>query len=754
MNRKILINDLTKNKLVNFSVFAFFAISCVLFALTICLTVQSTSSISNLMALAETPDYLQMHAGDIDEEKIAEFSNLQEDVEDFQICKFLNIDSDNIYLADCSLSGSTQDNGVCVQSERFDFLVDMDCEIPKLQHGEIGVPVCYMRQYNLSLGDSVTIGSMEYKIACFIRDSQMNSMMASSKRFLVCPEDYQNLLDIGEEEYIIEFLLYDNANSSVFSAQYTEFGLPQNGPAITRSMILMINVISDGIMIMVILFVSILVLLVALRSIRFIVLTKLGQDRKEIGMLKALGIHRKEIRRLYFIKYVVIAAASIVAAVCIAMALSVPLSRQIRELYGNNQNTATMICMALLGATLVSIITLLSIWKTLRGTERMSARQALFDISDSRKKNRTLKWYLPVVLIATAGTMLMVVPRNIHSTISSPVFVTYMGIGNGEIRIDVRQSENIANDALDLVEILESDARVSGFVRLDTVSTKALTEGNEEINLLAEYGDHSLFPVSYSEGNAPNGNHQIALSLLNANELGVAVGDEIKLIQNGKTIPYTVCGIYSDITNGGKTAKIYVRDLSSCGTEQVTWSVFYVSLADMQNSVSWMDEYKDLGNNTFQVSDISSYVAATFGQTISQIKLAAILSVISSSSILLVVLFLFSRLHIQSDRKDISLKKALGFRWKAVAKDYITKYSISVIAGVVLGEVLGFLFGETLTGLLLKNLGADGFKFIPDWYSAIIGVPVIICAVCVVAVCCGIQAVKRIRPEECVTGRE
>lgn len=754
MNRKILINDLTKNKLVNFSIFAFFAISCVLFAITICLTVQSTGSISNLMTLAKTPDYLQMHAGDIDEKEIAEFSNLQEDVEDFQICRFLNIDSDNIYLADCSLSGSTQDNGVCVQSERFDFLVDMDCQIPKLQHGEIGVPVCYMRQYDLSLGDSVTVGNMEYEIVCFIRDSQMNSMMASSKRFLVCPEDYQNLLDIGEEEYIIEFLLSDNVNTSVFSTQYTKFGLPQNGPAITKSMILMINVISDGIMIMVILFVSILVLLVALRCIRFIVLTKLGQDRKEIGMLKALGIHRKEIRKLYFIKYVVIAAASTVAAVCIAMALSAPLSRQIRELYGNNQNTATMVCLAVLGCALVSIITLSSIWKTLKGTEKMSARQALFDISDSRKKKRALKWYLPAMLIAAAGTMLMVVPINIHSTISSPVFVTYMGIGNGEIRIDVRQSEDIANDALELVEILESDERVSEFVRLDTVSTKALTEGNEEINLLAEYGDHSLFPVSYSEGNAPNGNHQIALSLLNANELGLAVGDEIKLIQNGKTIPYTVCGIYSDITNGGKTAKVYARDLSTCSSEQVMWSIFYVSLTDGQNSESWMDEYKDLGNNTFQVSDISSYVTATFGQTISQIQLAAILSVISSASILFVVLLLFSRLYIQSDRKDISLKKALGFRWMAVAKDYITKYSVFVLAGVVLGEALGFLLGETLTGFLLKNLGADGFKFIPDWHSVIIGVPVIIFAVCVAAVCCGIHEVKRIRPKECVTGRE
>ena len=754
MNRKILINDFIKNKLLNFSVFAFFAVSSVLFAITLTLTVQLTGSISNLMALAKTPDYLQMHAGDIDGEKLTEFANSQEEVEDFQICRFLNIDSDDIYLADCSLSGSTQDNGVCVQSERFDFLIDMNDEIPRLKSGEIGVPVCYMRQYGLNLGDSVTIGNMEYEIVCFIRDSQMNSMMASSKRFLVCLEDYQNLLNIGEEEYIIEFLLSDNANTSVFSAQYTKLGLPQNGPAITNSMILMINVISDGIMIMIILFVSILVLLVAVRCIRFIVLTKLGQDKKEIGMLKALGIHRKEIRKLYFIKYVVIAVVSTIVSVCIVMVLSSPLSRQIRELYGNSQNALTMVGMAVLGCALVSCITLRSIWKMLKGTEKMSALQALFDISDNKKRKRALKWYIPAMLIAAAGTMLMVVPINIHSTISSPVFVTYMGIGNGEIRIDVRQSENIASDAFELVRKLEGDERVSEFVRLDTVSTKALTKDNEEINLLAEYGDHTLLPVSYSEGNAPNGNRQIALSLLNAKELDLAVGEEVKLIREGETVSYVVCGIYSDITNGGKTAKIYDKDLSSYGLERVMWSILYVSLNDGQNSESWMEEYKALGENTFRVSDISSYVTATFGQTITQIRLAAVLSVIAASIILFVVLLLFSRLYIQSDRTDVSLKKALGFRWKAVAKDYITKYSFSALAGIILGEALGFLLGESLTGFLLKNLGADGFKFITDWYSVIIGVPLIVFAVCVVSVCCGIREVKRIRPQECVTGRE
>ena len=754
MNRKIMKHDLIKNRLANGSVFAFFTVSGVLFAVTLCLAVQLTGSVSSLMTVAKTPDFLQMHAGDIDEDRIEEFSDLQEDVREFQICRFLNIDSNYFCLSDCSLSGSTQDNGVCIQSERFDFLVDTNNQIPILREGEIGVPVCYMRQYGLSRGNTVTIGTLEFEIVCFIRDSQMNSMMASSKRFLVCPKDYQALSDIGEEEYLIEFLLSENANTSVFSAEYAKIGLPRNGPQITKSLILMMNVLSDGIMIMVILFVSILVLLVTSLCIRFVVLIKLGQDKKEIGMLKALGISRKEIQKLYFLKYTAIAAASFVAAICISMVLSSPFSRQIRELYGNGQNTATMVCMAALGSGIASGTTLLTIRKMMKRIEKMSALQALFDISDSRKKKLARKWYQPATFLAAAGAMLVVVPINIHSTISSPVFVTYMGIGSGEIRIDVRQSDKIVCDAGELTKKLENDEGVSDYVRLDTVSARALTVNNEEINLLTEYGDHTVFPVSYSEGTAPDGNRQIALSLLSAKELGLSVGDEIRVIRDGKEIPYAVCGIYSDITNGGKTAKIFDRDLTSYGSERVMWSIFYVSLTDGRDAERWMEEYQAFGNKLFRVTDIASYVTSTFGQTITQVRLAAVLSVIMSSIILFVVLFLFSRLYIQNDRKDVSLKKALGFRWKAVANSYVRKYACFVPAGIVAGEVLGLLSGESLTGLLLKKLGADGFRLMPDWQSVLVSIPLLVMVVCMLAVWCGINEVKRIKPEECVTGTE
>ena len=85
------------------------------------------------------------------------------------------IDTLNVY----SLADSSQDNGVCVQSGKFDYLVDTDNRMIETKRGEIYVPVCYRQKYGLEIGQSVQIGEAYFTIAGFLRDSQMNSMMAS-----------------------------------------------------------------------------------------------------------------------------------------------------------------------------------------------------------------------------------------------------------------------------------------------------------------------------------------------------------------------------------------------------------------------------------------------------------------------------------------------------------------------------------------------------------------------------------------------
>ena len=202
MLNKLIWNDIRQNKLLSAATVFFMAVSAMMLALTALLFSSLLGSVNALMEQAQVPDLLQMHTGELEESEISRFAGARQDISQWQICRLLNLDNSEVALGGHSLLDSTQDNGLCVQSERFDYLLDMDNNRPDVLPGQVYVPVCYRTRYDLNIGDAMRIGGEALTIAGFLRDAQMNSMMASSKRFLVSQWDYERLKSRGEEEYI------------------------------------------------------------------------------------------------------------------------------------------------------------------------------------------------------------------------------------------------------------------------------------------------------------------------------------------------------------------------------------------------------------------------------------------------------------------------------------------------------------------------------------------------------------------------
>lgn len=755
MKARILWNDLKGSPMLAVTTWLFMAVSAFLFALTCFLATGLLGSVDTLMDAAMTPDFLQMHAGEIDEGALARFAEQQEQVLSFQTLRFLNLENSSMVLGGNSLSDSTQDNGVCVQSEHFDYLVDLENRvIEDVRSGEIYVPVCYRQMYGLNVGETVQIGEAEFTIAGFLRDSQMNAMMASSKRFLVSAGDYEGLKSAGSEEYLIEFLLGEETDVNAFATKYTDAGLPANGPAITKPLVRMMNALSDGLMILVILLVSVVLLLISMLCIRFTLLTQLEADRREIGMLKAIGLPKEDIRNLYFLKFL---ALSLLGAVCglgLAFAAKGALSAQMRELYGTSENGGLAILAAFAGAALTEGILLLAVRRTLKRTEKLSAIEALTgQPGGSKQRHFPAPQYLVVALVIALGMFLMILPQNLLSTISSPKFVTYMGIGDGEIRLDLRQTENIGGKTEQVETLLAQEETVDRFAVLQTLSCRAVLPDGSYTALQVEQGDHTVFPVTYAKGEAPKAKNEIALSYLCAEELGLSLGDTLLLLTEEAPQEYTVCGIYSDITNGGKTAKA----ASLPGGGAPMWSVVYVSLKEGTPKEQWLSaltqRLSDSGIRARAV-DIREYVTDTYGQTIQEIRMAAWAAVLAAALVMFVVVVLFTRLLVAQDRNDISLRKALGFTLWDIKGLYFLRYLPVLLAGILAGIASGNLLGEQLAGFFLKTLGATGFRFLID-YRAVFGwIP----AVTVITVFCGgllgLSQIKHIRAYECCMGKE
>ena len=755
MRTRILWNDLKGSPLFAVTTWLFMAVSAFMFALTCFLAIGLLGSVDTLMETAQTPDFLQMHAGEIDEAALVRFADEQEQVQDYQTLRFLNLENSSMVLGGHSLADSTQDNGVCVQSERFDYLVDLENRvINEVRDGEIYVPVCYRQTFGLHTGERVQIGDVSFTIAGFLRDSQMNAMMASSKRFLVSDAEYERLKSAGSEEYLIEFLLWEDADVNAFATAYTDAGLPANGPAITQPLIRMMNALSDGLMILVILLVSVVLLLISMLCIRFTLLTQLEADRKEIGMLKAIGIPKEEIRRLYFLKFLTLSFLGAVCGLGLAFASKGVLSAQMRELYGASENGWLEFLAAFAGAALTEGILLLSVRRTLKPTEKRSAVEALTGQTRDRKpRHLPSPQYLIVTLVITLGMFLMILPQNILSTISSPQFVTYMGIGDGEIRLDLRQTEDIAGKTEQVETLLAEETSVDRFAALRTLSCRAVLPDGTYTALQVEQGDHTVFPVSYAKGEAPKAKKQIALSYLCAEELGLSMGDTLLLMTEEIPQEYTVCGIYSDITNGGKTAK--TAFLPGGGTPM--WSVFYVSLKEGVPKERWLSAWtqslSDSGISARAV-DIQEYVTDTYGQTIQEIRMAARAAVLAAALVMFVVVLLFTRLLVAEERNGISLRKALSFTGGDIRRLYFRRYLSVLLVGILAGILAGNLLGEQLAGRFLKTLGATGFRFLID-YGAVWGwVPAVAVVTVFCAILLGLSQIKHIRAYECCMGKE
>ncbi len=750
MLRRLITNDLRSNKLISVSTVIFMAVTAMLLGLSVFLFGTLYSSIDSLMKKAETPHFLQMHTGDLQMEKISDFVKTRSDVEEMQICNFLNLENGQIKIGDRSLDSNMQDNGLFCQSDKFDFLLDADDNIIRVSPGDVYVPVAYKNEYDIKVGDRMCIGTEQLNVAGFMRDSQMNSMMASSKRFLVNESDYDRLRSLGSEEYLIEFRLKNGSDIGSFSTAYKDAGLPCNGPTITYPLIKLMNALSDGIMIIVILLVSFVVLYISVMCIRYMILTQLEKDRREVGMLKAVGISRKDIRRLYISKYLLLSVIGCILGVILAGVIAVPLGRNMKALYGEADNPVLIHVLMILGAVISEVVILFSVSHILRKSEKISAVEAL---RGREGKGRRRNLWIPISVITAAAVFMMMVPDCMRKTLSEPDFVRYMGIGNSQIRIDVRQSDDIGSSTDLLSERIRKDPRVDKFSVMRTGSYKTTLPNGESYNIMLENGDHSAFPVNYIEGTYPGNEDEIAFSILNSEETGLKVGDKITVSRNeGGNIEQReciICGIYSDITNGGKTAKGCIEDDTPS-----MWSVMYVTLKDGVSPEEWITEYGSGSQESIKIAMISEYMNGMYGQTIRNIGNASLMTKGVACLVIVVVILLLLRLVIWKERRESSLKKALGLMASQIRMVYLKKLIFYLLAGLILGIISGSILGQRLAGGLLGMMGAKGLEFTIDPVSTFLIVPVLILASAIAAAVISLREIRNIRAYECLNTRE
>lgn len=89
-------NDMKRTKAITSTLVIFVAAAAMLVSLAAITVVNLIGSMNALMEKAESPHFLQMHAGKIDIEQLEEFASEHPNVEKFQVVEFAGFDGSQI----------------------------------------------------------------------------------------------------------------------------------------------------------------------------------------------------------------------------------------------------------------------------------------------------------------------------------------------------------------------------------------------------------------------------------------------------------------------------------------------------------------------------------------------------------------------------------------------------------------------------------------------------------------------------------
>lgn len=481
MIRRMIKKDISRNRVITATLFVFILLASMLVSVAMNIVITLFGSMNSLFEQSVVPHYVQMHTGELSPATITAFAESNPLVKDHQIVEMIGVDGEFLWLGNReeSEAGSIVENSFITQNEHFDFLLDTNSQVIQLSPGEVAVPLYHRQAYDLKIGDFLRIarGNFERKfvIAAFVRDVQMNPSIVTSKRFVLADQDWQDLRQaFSNIEYSIEFLLWNPADVGTFGAQYQSSGLPQKDTTITYFLFQVLSAISDGLMAAVLILISILLIAISALCLRFTLTATIEEDYREIGVLKAIGIGRKEIRKIYLWKYLAMAAIASVLGYLLSIPVGHLFSANIALYMGLAPASWVGHVLPPSGSALVFFAVAGYCRWVLRRFRAISAVDAIrngigsgsvsrvgrFQLSRSRLWDIGLflgikavvnqaRTYVVLGSVFVICEFLMTVPFHFFNTLQSRDFVTYTGAGRSDIRIDLQRNAETRDKDLD-----------------------------------------------------------------------------------------------------------------------------------------------------------------------------------------------------------------------------------------------------------------------------------------------------------------
>ncbi|NLJ70621.1 MAG: FtsX-like permease family protein [Clostridiaceae bacterium] len=632
---------------------------------------------------------------------------------------------------------------------------DMKSYVPKEDasapsDGEVYVANLFHFMTGAEIGDSFHITSTnfnkEYRISGFVEDlRQVNAVNMGGNSVFLSANDYEDLAMLAQEfpaEFCESFFLSVDKAPEFSDLSDDDFvNVISRGTDIkdmariilTGEQVIYFSSIMSQIIAMIIIFVALLMFIANLLILNFNINSSLEAEYKNIGVLKACGLQKGHIQRVYLLSFLLTIGLGFGLGLLIAspvVVVSTPLLLGIFNLLVSGQ-TAWLLSS---GAGLVIlVIALLMMLVQLRKVTKIKPREALNEGQQSvyfsqgidlqlkkpflharlsvKQFTASLHQYLSAVLLIAVLFFLVLYTYSLTNILESERMVQeFYGL---DFDIAVRYEDTDSETKEKTEAVIEEYTPI--------LSREYMEYADIEVNknsLGLFIADNTKVLSSLLEGKKPEFDNEIILTKLFAQMHNIQIGDMVEVYSKGKTEDYLVSGFFQSLNRAGMMALMKDSAFRRLDVED-----------DQSNEILYKIEDpsygEEIAEKLFQeVPEL--YVISSEGIQKSMTGVDAIFAGISWLMLGIALLFVIINGIMVSvkifyrEAADFGIFKAIGIRNSANRLIFSCRFLFVAFAGILIGYVLQLVLAPQLNNLLAPMVGVSTFVVKIEWFIIII----------------------------------
>lgn len=670
--------------------------------------------------------------------------------------------------------------GIELYNENFDGFVE---EIPKLQQGEIYLPLGSKGNLSCEIGDTIQIEFMkgmekEFEIKGFVQEPLMGAMLIGFKQMFISKEDYDAISKechaIQTEDISFDMTILNinqNPNSELSPAKFqrelnletdviaTSFASLTLDQSKNYSM-LMPDMILNIVLVFAI-FLFVIVLIVMGHSIS----TEIEIDYVALGVLKSQGFTKEKLRQLFLWQYGLAEVIGILLGCLLAMPLKKMVGTACQEMVGTlpaSQVVNATSVLLIFGIVVVSfilihistakVVSISPVRAILGGREQIYfdhllqlpiAKKALATTLAFRQVTSGKKRYTGVVLIVAILTFFMVSVNLLGDLLFSDDAFLSMGLVIPDIQVQAK-TEDMAEKWEQVDEQIEAYSKLTD---LNSMTNGYMSLNGE--NLACEVYEYPETIPGLLEGRLPLYDNEILITEFVAESLNLKMGDEVTVSEYDKEEKYIISGIHQTLSDVGMAFAMNKKGKERLRGEEITlYNRFYVLEDKTQlDAIEKMlqEEYGDELEIVIYTEE-NNPITSMYSGIITLIQM--IINVFSLIFVAVAVRMVCTKVFLQ-ERTDIGIYKAIGFTSGKLRMQFAMRFFLVALVGAVLGILLSVLASTQAIGLVMRFVGLS--KLVLTFTFESLVVPVLIISVsCMMFAFIASSKIKKVEVRELV----